>query len=278
MAFNDSIRGHLSKDSLIAELKMQLAAPQNSCRAMILFEGEADISVFDSLIDNQNCILFESYGGKLALTEIIEKVITDKRLIGIRDRDYETAQSCQRIFFCDHCNLEMMIVSNDECFSALMFKLLCKKDDFIKLRDEVLLSLRVLSITRKLSEQLHWAFNFQNISIDYLLSRNNPVCVEDLIYHLRTQGNGITDDQIKRISEELSISTDLFNITNGHDFCKAILFELKKRYTRSNIKKISLQTFNIVLSLGFQEKHFKKTQLYRDLAAYQKKSNLSVVL
>ena len=280
MLYNDSIREHLSKDSLVAELKMQLSSPQNLNRTMILFEGEDDISVFNSLIDNDGCMLFESYGGKAALNEIITSIINDKRLIGIRDRDYEANPLGQRIFFCDHCNLEMMIVSNNESFSNSMFKIVRQGDDFLKLREDVLLAIKGLSITRKLNEELQWHISFKGISVNYLLTLSNPIKVKDLILYLNSiNANMIDDQQMDLIITEMDkLTSHPLDYTNGHDYCQALVFFLKTKYTNKGIKTIGAKDFSTFLYLGYHEKHFKKTSLYNSLVLYQNQEKLSIVL
>lgn len=113
----NSVYLSLGKDSLHAELRMQLASPKNKNKVFIILEGQDDITLLKDCF-TQDCYLFESYGGKQALEETV-RLFEYNNVIGIRDRDY--TKSCNpRIFFCDYCNAEMMVVSNNEAFNSLL--------------------------------------------------------------------------------------------------------------------------------------------------------------
>ena len=110
MTNSNSIRMNLTANSVENEIRLLLSVPKNKYATMVLLEGIDDIKLFFSLVNNENTYLFESYGGKLGIKNILSKFTSDYRVIGIADRDYET-KNIPKLFYCDYCNAEMMIAS-----------------------------------------------------------------------------------------------------------------------------------------------------------------------
>lgn len=276
----NSIRTVLSKESLLAEIKMQLSAPANANKAIIIFEGTDDIAIFNSLLSDKNCLSLESYGGKQALEEIINCYIFDYRVIGIRDKDYLLTPSNNRIFFCDHCNLEMMIISDLEAFNHIMYKITQEVADYAEFRNKILISLILVSAARKANDENIWGINFQNISIDYLLKDSDQIVFENLVFHLNNKSDvKLTDIYIEQIKQTCSVISDnLIDYTNGHDFCAALCCFLKKYYSKKPVvKALGKIMLHLLLSMGYNNEYFKKTNLYASLQAYQDFNNLKIV-
>ena len=277
---SNSIYSSLSKDDMLAELKLQLSSPNNIKKTFVILEGVEDITLFSPLL-SKDCSIFESYGGKQALEETINTCFQDKRVIGIRDRDYLLTTSNNRIFFCDYCNAEMMIISNEQGFSNVLLKILREQVDCNKIRDEILESLLILSAMRKANEENSWGITLKDISIPYILSICNPIVVDNLIEHInRKSKNTITLEKRKVIIDEANkIKGDLLNYTNGHDFCAALIDYLKKRASSNpSIHALSKDTIHIFLSLGYNIMYFAKTNLYKSLYDYQNQNDLKIVI
>ncbi len=275
---SNSIYASLTKDSLLAELKMQLYAPANQSKTFIILEGKDDITLLESCF-SKDCYLFESYGGKQALEEIV-KMFACPQVIGIRDRDYLKTPN-ERIFFCDYCNAEMMIISNEDSFSSLMLKAVKIDEDFIAIRDTVLNSLLCLSALRKANEEHQWGLSFQKLSISCLLRGKGSIEKQELIEMLnRVNLNNLIDcDRENTVNQEIeSIRDNLLAYTNGHDFCEALICYLKKNYSSNKqIGTWGIDDVHILLSIGFRPVDFTQTILYKNLYEYQEKNNLNIL-
>ena len=276
MAIYNSIRNDLSKDAVLSEIRLQLTSPLNKNKSIILFEGLSDVVFFESLIEN-NSLLIESYGGKSDVIETI-KNFADYRLIAIIDKDYDPELEEERIFYCDYCNVEMMIISNENLFDRVLTKLLLKKDDYTTLRNDVLQSLKCLSFLRQDNDINDWGIDFTKISIQRLLGQKMIVELEILKSEINSKSDIKLDEEKEReiLKNKDNSIENLLNITNGHDFCRALPIFLTLRYEKQK-KKMSEDDIRTILSIGYTEKFFKETQLFNKLMKYQGKYNLSIV-
>ena len=281
MAINNSIRAQLSKDDLLAEIRMQLSSPLNEHKTFLAFEGLDDIYLFESLVNTDECFLYESYGGKEALREIVENHFLDKRIIAIRDKDYDTNGDCERIFYCDYCNAEMMMVSNDLYFSTFMRRIVRKNVDFTILRDQVLDALKVISFTRKLNDEKSWGINLSDISVEYMFSLSNPISLENLALHINSKSRTKFDDTMQlTVVDDLNNNTNnLLHYTNGHDFCVGLKCVVNNQFgiNKNPINKLNATDFRSMLSLPYNLDFFKTTNLYASLKKYEEKSELHIV-
>ncbi len=277
----DSIRTSLSKESMLAEIRMQLSAPQNENKTFVILEGIDDITMFDSLLSPTGCILYESYGGKTALNKTVSEAFNDKRIIGIRDIDYDIPLECERIFYCDHCNAEMMMIANDSFFISIMRKLIKRKENFLQLRLDVLDCLKYFSFTREQNDTNHWGVNLSSTSVEYLISKNDPIKINDIINHVNIKSNVKIDNQKKiAICEAVDNNKKtLLDYTNGHDFCSILKCMIKNKYGLQNttLTKISDQDFKNFLSIGYTFDYFTKTVLFDKLKEYQETNSLHIV-
>ena len=282
MAINNSIRAQLSKDDLLAEIRMQLSSPLNEHKTFLVFEGLDDIYLFESLVNTDECFLYESYGGKESLREIVENHFLDKRIIAIRDKDYDTKSDCERIFYCDYCNAEMMMVSNDLCFSRFMRKMVRKNEDFTALREQVLDALKVISFTRKQNDEKSWGIDLSNISVEYMFSLSNPISLKNLVLHINSKSVIKFDDTMQStVVDELNNNTNsLLHYTNGHDFCVGLKCIVNNLFgiNKNAINKFNLADFRSMLSLPYNLDFFKTTNLYASLKKYEEKSELHIVV
>ena len=277
---SNSIRINLTKDDLLAEIKMQLSAPQNANKTFVLVEGIDDIALFEPLLNVNECFLFESYGGKEALSEIVSESFADKRVIGIRDRDYEGQSQCERMFYCDYCNAEMMMISNNTYFSSLMKKIVVSSMNYLQLRDEILESLKMVSFTRKQNDERKWGVTLNGISSSYLFSLSNPIDLDNLILHINSKSEiKINTEMMETIIDDACNNTNnLLLYTNGHDFCAILKCMIVKMCgQKCLLNRLAESDFRKILSLSYNYDYFKLTKLYELLKQYGNKESLRIV-
>ena len=276
----DSIRPKLDKTTVINEIKMQLSVPNNKKKSFILVEGQNDISVLDTLFDNENTILYESYGGKREIVKMVTEVFLDeKQVFGIVDKDFDLNEEQLQLFNYDFCNLEMMIVGNNDAFNALIFKLTNIKMDYLEFRKKVLFDLIVLTAVRKANYMYDWGINFSKLPITCFLKFNN---VDRRYVYESIKRNHEFDKEKEEICNNIIESLkneELLNFTNGHDFCEALSISLKSCFSENkSIKSLGKRNMFNLLSCVFGPHYFKQTELYAKLKKYQVENELSLIM
>ena len=99
---NNSIRSNLSKEDIISDILLCIGADINRENIYLLVEGEDDISLIHPYV-SENVLLYESYDGKSGVESIVNERFGDNsRVIGIRDKDYQSEPSSNKIFFYDY--------------------------------------------------------------------------------------------------------------------------------------------------------------------------------
>ena len=279
MTNSNSIRMNLTASSVENEIRLLLSVPKNKYATMVLLEGIDDIKLFISLVNNENTYLFESYGGKLGIKNILSKFTSDYRVIGIADRDYET-KNILKLFYCDYCNAEMMIASNDDSLSYTLFQITSNWLNISELRTRVLDKLFHLSVIRKLNEEICWGISFEEVPLNEIIINHNDLYRIITLINLKNRSNKLECDRISLIESEVKrlAGQNFLNYTNGHDFCKGMLKELKNLYpyTRS-IRCLNANEFSCLFRMGYVKKYFKESNLYKALESYQIEHNLNIV-
>ncbi len=279
MTNSNSIRMNLTANSVENEIRLLLSVPKNKYATMVLLEGIDDIKLFFSLVNNENTYLFESYGGKLGIKNILSKFTSDYRVIGIADRDYET-KNIPKLFYCDYCNAEMMIASNDDSLSYTLFQITSNWLNISELRTRVLDKLFYLSVIRKLNEEICWGISFEEVPLNEIIINHNDLYRIITLINLKNRSNKLECDRISLIESEVKrlAGQNYLNYTNGHDFCKGMLKELKNLYphTRS-IRCLNANEFSCLFRMGYVKKYFKESNLYKALESYQIEHNLNIV-
>lgn len=282
MLINNSIRMNLSKYSMENEIRLLLSVPQNKSKTIVIFEGQDDIKLFMPLLNLNSVYLFESYGGKPAIKSILQvRFLNEKRVVGIADKDYEM-QKVERLFFCDYCNAEMMIVGNDDSLAYTLFTVTNEWLDVSSVRDRVLQKLIFLTIIRKLNDENDWGLTFQNISINGIMQKSDLTPLMQAVRVINSKNRlNIIDEQRKgkiKSEKEHLLSENLLEYTNGHDFCKALLREIKFLFPSSKkIASISSDEFEDFLRMGYRKEFFAYSSLYNSLYKYQTQNHLVIV-
>lgn len=282
MGFADSIRSNLTYNSMLNEIRLLLSVPQNKFKTVILVEGQSDIKLLVSLLDMQNTYLIESFSGKSAILDTMSsRFKDDRRVIGIIDKDYSN-EIHNKIFTYDFCNLEMMIISNNDSFNYTMFQITNSIYGNLEIREQSLKKLIILSVIRKLNDEYDWGINFERFPIYDYFKKDNCLSLEWVvkILNIKNKANNITEEKLNIIKQKLKDQNEneLYNITNGHDFCKMLLHELKFKYSSlSKVASININELELFLIMGYNLDYFKKTKLYESISEYQIENSLKIV-
>lgn len=271
----NSIRDRLDEADTISEITLSLG--HNKDTVCIVVEGEDDQTLFRPLFTD-NVVIFQSYNSKNGVDNIVKTYFPrNKRVIGIRDKDYLMAPIAKRSFHCDYCCAEMMIISINECFERIYCGFYKNGGmDSETLRIYCLERLEKLSKYRQLNEQNDWHVKFDGIKPSRFYNTDITIMEGDILSEINSQNpdniiDGIREAQCCALRKCTSLS-DYLNITNGHDFVN-----LFYKVCTGNHGQAGIQSVNISMRASFGKEEFKKTQLYTNLLTYQTSKNISIV-
>lgn len=258
----NSIRTKITKEDIISDIKMSMSADYLDKKVFLLVEGSSDILFLKKFL-NENVDILESFSGKQGVREIIEYFLDDNldnKVFGICDRDYDYTYQNKHIFYYDYSTLEIMIIHNDHVFKNITMEYYHGYKSFEELRIYILKELSWLSAFRKYSFDKNLNINFTGLSIAEVLEDGvfiNEKALEKL--------NRINNKDLSIYNEFLQVATDditnLYNITQGHDFIKAF----QKLCQDKNSKTPNVNTMESIFRCSFRIEDLTQTQLYKEM-------------
>lgn len=274
----NSIRCNLSKEDIIAEIRLTLSADFEHKKGIVVVEGEDDILFFNGRL-HQDIDLKESFSGKCRVEEIVY-YFSDDRVIGICDIDYDSRSTCPQMLYYDYSCLEMMLISNDSVFSPFFYAYYQGSKSPQEIRSQVLSNLKWLSLYRKLSSENGWDVRFNGLSVTKSFDQDKQIIdIARLLEQIHTLNPGLISrnrGQLELLSEacrhEYSLEEYLL-ITQGHDFlyCFQAFCESTKRLKG---KSPSVEELFRALLCSCHPNNFSEFQLYQSLISYQATYNL----
>lgn len=259
---NDSIRENLSKEDIVATIKLEINASVDKKVAIVLVEGQDDIDfVANILCDGVIC--YESFSGKHGLDELLaHDELQYGGIIAIRDKDYMNISAIpQRMFLYDGCCLETMLVESEEVTAAfynLYYAGNSTKESYLS---DIMRELAPYSILRQRNEQNKWSINFQKAGMGDLVTENGRLDIRTLFDRAKVDEAELAycKSQADKIKKE-----ELREITNGHDLCLMLV-----AFARDKWKKLGESGIRHVLLCSYRKSDFQKTKLYTQLKEYQ---------
>lgn len=274
----NSILSHLDSGNTVSEIKLLLAGDLTRKKVVMLLEGEDDIKLFKFLV-SENVILVKSYGAKGAIDSIIPNFFAgEKRVIAVRDKDYEDYSENPRIFYCDHCSCEMMMAASDTAFDRVATNHYMGSLNFRKLRYEILCSLRYVSVLRKCSYKYRWSLKINDVDLPSFISPGaKPGETATVKAVNRYNKNNIVDRYRVSVMRSEDVGTELnslLDITNGHDFLAVFAI-----YCRASGKRnVRDKDLGSAMRCAFDYISFTGTALYAELKKYQREHGLNIVI
>lgn len=268
---NNSIKSNLTKDYIISDLRLSLSDDIYRKKVFIVVEGEDDIKFLKSCFNADTTVLYESYDGKTGVSEIVKNFFPDdKRVIGIRDKDYLSYEESPKIFFYDNCCLEMMIIENEEAFNSIYNEFYKGEMRSMELLNKMLTELRFLSIIRMFNENFQWEIKLRALSINKIFIPDTySIDHYKVVNELNKISNNIIDDNklgmISEYGNQVQTVQDLLNITQGHDF-SSLFAAICNIHTN---KGIASKKVEMVLRCAYRNEDFQETRLYSSLLTYQ---------
>lgn len=272
----NSIKDKLNESDTISEIRLALG--HNKDAVCVVVEGSDDQILFSPILSD-NVIIFQSYSSKIGVDDIVKNHFPrNKRVIGIRDKDYLTRPSCTRTFFCDYCCAEMMIISLDSCFERLYCNFYHKSNYNSKqLRIHCLERLEMLSKYRQLNEQKNWHVKFDGIKpgkyYNVSISSMDSAILNELIKQNPTSPIDHKREKMYKKLPKCYTLNQYLEITNGHDFVNVFCKVCLSKHNQNSIKEIES-----TLRGTFGKEDFKQTLLYSNLHTYQTKKKIKIVV
>ena len=116
---NNSIRRNLRREDIISEIRLLCGEDYSKVKTFVIVEGDDDLKFIKNKF-NSKAYGFESFSGCDGVEEIVNYFQSDKRVIGIRDKDYSNLISgSNKIFLYDYHSLEIMLAMNNESFESV---------------------------------------------------------------------------------------------------------------------------------------------------------------
>ena len=276
----NSILSNLTSKNTLPTIRMLLSGDIKKKRVIMIVEGDDDAKLFKFLVSD-NVTIIKSYGAKGGIDNMIPKYFAaQRRVIAVRDKDYEEESSIKGIFYCDHCSCEMMMVSQDETFDKVATNYYRGNSSFFELRKEILLQLRFVSLLRKCSFKYRWGLKLNDINLGSFIIPGKKVTEEQTLICVNkyNRGNGVLGGRKKKLEEDESFDSkdlsNLMDITNGHDFLSVLAI-----YCRHYGKRgITDKELGGAIRCAFDRNAFSKTQLFRKLKEYQEEYGLIIVI
>ena len=273
---NNSIRRNLKREDIISEIRLLCGEDYSNVKTFVIVEGDDDLKFIKNKF-NDNTYGFESFSGCDGVEEIVNFFQSDKRIIGIRDKDYSALISgINKIFLYDYHSLEIMLALNNESFESICSEFYCGGEKVFELRNKIFQKLKYISCFREKNSTEGWELITENISIDELYRQSKLDCNEEIIKEInRPSKNNYDSEKQSIVDEHYHSVTDLKLITRGHDFS-----ELFKVICNSSgiERKIKSKDVELALRASFTLESFKNTSLFRSLEKYENDNHLNFLV
>ena len=278
----NSITGNLTKEDVIADIRMTLSADFELKKCILVVEGDDDIDFFRGKT-KENVELLQSYSGKTGVEEIVAS-FSDKRIIGIRDKDYDEISEDIRMFYYDYCCLEMMLISNATAFSSFFHGYYKGSRQPLSVRNEIIEDLKFLSLFRKLSSEKSWNINFSGLSLNKIIDDScSKIKMDKLLKEIEKRNSeySVVDSnhfsEINSRLQEYSTIEALLSITQGHDFMdyfhKLCLIEAGPKWKAPKARDLLVS-----LICSYRPNEFHETNLYNSICNYEVSNGMSILV
>ena len=274
------MRQYLDETDKINAIRLQLRHPSGGDKVWILVEGESDQKLFGKFIGSPNTSVEQVHGGLSSLQKAVKTLVEEtKQVIGIRDADFlhleGTSEVVSSLYLTDYHDAEMMMIASNETLASLIAEYL---DPNIyhpeTLRNEVLHSIVPLGNARWHNHRHRGSLSFKGLAFSLFynaanFSINLQVCIQEI--HKRSKNREIELEE-HILSDDLSESTNLLQLCNGHDFERALALFISRQRT----KGVSDSEVGKALRLAYTKEEFRKTILFALLEEWEKNSGYSL--
>lgn len=262
-----------NEDNILSTIRQAIrrGTDYNSC---VMVEGEDDYNFLQRFI-GENVYLVTSNCGKPGIEKLIDdEVYNEPKFIGICDRDYSVATDNQRLFFYDHCCLEMMLIGYDDVFHAMCCEFYkkerCSEQKSKELKESILNELVYLSKFRQKNEKESLAIKFRGLKFIDMIDSKGIFDRQKFLEKIRVLNGNDKNEALDKLSLEFQsdeISESLLHITNGHDFIE--YFKIKcDLCSQKGKRQYDVKNYSQVMRSSFTKSMLHSTSLYNDIKEY----------
>ena len=267
------------------ELRLDISHPNNNGMAFVLLEGESDIRLFRKLFNTEKCKVENIPGGFPKLEECVGVLVNIYPLIiGIRDADFihlrNEPYSKTNMFLTDYHDMEMMLISEDEVFNALLFEYTSlSQDEHEEARNSILTTIEQISLLKWLNEKEHLGYKIE-VGFQNLISfSNHEIDFDQYFSRVLSKSPNATLIDISIVIQKINALKDTnpnaFQLCNGHDFIKAL-----SQYVRETGKRtpVSDDILSSSLRMAYTFEHYKMTKLFANTKLWADTNNCLIYL
>lgn len=264
------------------ELKLDISHPNNNGITFVLVEGESDIRLFRKFFKLESCKVENIPGGKFKLEECVKDLIEKySLLIGIRDADFIHLEgrgySEPNMFLTDFHDMEMILISEEDVFSALLFEhTVISKDKHNEVRNNLIAAIKQVGHLKLLNDRENIEYKFEPSFKDLISFSNLEIDLQQYFMRILSKSPNAKITDIKIVEEKINALNgecfDGFQLTNGHDFIKA----LSKYLNESSGRTVGEGEIASSLRISYNIDHFKKTKLFFNSKMWADKMNCDI--
>jgi hypothetical protein len=265
------------------ELRLDISHPNNRGTAFVLLEGDSDIRLFRKLFNIENCKVESIPGGKIKLEECVGELTNVYPLIiGIRDADFinlgDQPYSKTNMFLTDFHDMEMMLVSENDVFSALVFEFSSlTQDKHIETRKNIISTIEQISLLKWLNDKENLEYKFEVGFQDLISFANLEIDFNQYFSRVLSKSPNARLTDISTVQEKLAAlresNPNSFQLCNGHDFLKALSQFLREV---GDGKALGDDSISSSLRIAFTLEHYKQTTLFSNTKKWSEDNNCSL--
>ncbi|MCD4843116.1 MAG: DUF4435 domain-containing protein [Methanosarcinales archaeon] len=262
------------------ELLLDISHPNSKGIVFVLLEGKSDIKLFRKLFNLSNCKVETVPGGKFKLEECVGKLVENSQLIiGIRDADFVQLRAKPykkaNVFLTDFHDMEMILISEDEVFSALIYEYTdLPKEKHSDIRNNIIVSIEQICYLKWLNEEEDLEYKFEAGFQDLISFVNLEIDFEQYFSRVlyKSPNAKITDKSIilDRMKALKDTNPNPWQLCNGHDFLKAFSQYIKQE---CGVKNVNSEHIASSCRMTFTFNHYSKTGLYLNTKTWANNSN-----
>lgn len=276
-AMENSIFNNLSLTAKITEIKLLFNTQILEDKILIIVEGVFD-KVYGFLFNNEKVFIKpnNTCGGLKNFLDELNKEYKDFLII-IKDADFDhlnkvSYEQYNNLFLTDTHDIETMMLSDPNIEQRLSEKFLSRKEEgFIQ---ECMEQLEFLSYLKWYNVKNHLKLIVKQIKIGNVYDGYHPVSLDDCRKELYKNDKNfkLCPDIIDKVQAFIALNKtdDKWNLTNGHDLCKALNIYFNKH---GNTK----ESVSDYLSHGYAMADFEKTKLYSSIRKWEDMHQINIL-
>jgi 5S rRNA maturation endonuclease (ribonuclease M5) len=268
----DAVNSKDRMGELFAAIHSEWNSPTGSGRVIVLVEGSTDCKIYEKYFDNRSARL-EFAGGKESLEKVLEMLTKEtKKIIGIQDADFSHLENkepeIEGLFFTDYHDIEMTMFKAEGVVKNIFseYGSIYDMEDIWK---NIMENASYIGYIHWYNEQTNFGYSIDGIFFKYDItnpSNEKSKIIEVLNNQSENKKQELRSEDIENFIE-IHKTGDYYNLCNGHDVIKLLMKTLSQ----------GERNLYTALRLSYQNHHFIKTKLYRDIVLWQEQSGYSVV-